>query len=145
MFAATMRRVALLVTAAASVACAPAAKSASSAPRRDRNTISIDELKAAQDVSTLYDVVQRLHPEWLVPRTQGAVGNNTGMSVTGNESDSSIQVYMDTQHAGGLEVLKQFTPNQAMQLKFYSASEAQARFGNGNLNGVIQIVTSMKR
>ncbi|HVX41121.1 MAG TPA: hypothetical protein VHB25_16255 [Gemmatimonadaceae bacterium] len=143
MLARTLRRFVLLVTAAATAACAAAAGSASAGPRHDRNTISADELKETQ-ASTLYDVVQRIHPEWLVPHTQGTVGV-PGSAVSGSGSDTDIQVFLDTQHAGGLEVLKQFTPTQAAQLKFYSSSEAQARFGNGNLNGVIQIVTMAKR
>ena len=141
MFAVSLRRALLLVTAATTVACAAATSGASAGPRRDRNTITADDLKETQ-AATLYDVVQRLHPEWLVPHTQGSVG---GRAVSGSGSDTDIQVFMDTQHAGGLEVLKQFSPTQATQLKFYSSSEAQARFGNGNLNGVIQIVTSTRR
>src|SRR5690348_3282916 len=104
MFAVSLRRALLLVTAATTVGCAAATSGASAGPRRDRNTITADDLKDTQ-ASTLYDVVQRLHPEWLVPHTQGSVG---GRATSG--SDTDIQVYMDTQHAGGLDVLKQFTP-----------------------------------
>lgn len=142
MIATTLRRVVLLITAATTVACAASAGGASPGPRRDRNTITADELKATQ-ASTLYDVVQRLHPEWLVPHTQGTLGAS-GSGMSGAGSDTNIQVFMDTQHAGSVDVLRQFTPSQATQLKFYSSSEAQARFGNGNLNGVIQIVTMAK-
>lgn len=143
MLAATLRRFILFVTAVATVGCAAATSGASTGPRHDRNTISTDELTSTQ-ASTLYDVVQRIHPEWLVPHTQGTLGV-PGSAVSGSGTDSDIQVFLDTQHAGGLEVLKQFTPTQAAQLKFYSSSEAQARFGNGNLNGVIQIITMGKR
>lgn len=143
MFATALRRAVLLITAATTVACAAASGGTSAGPRRDRNTITTDELRTTQ-ASTLFDVVQRLHPEWLVPHTQGAVGSASGRSITGSGSDTDIQVFMDTQHAGSIEILKQFTPSQASQLKFYSSSEAQARFGNGNLNGVIQIVTMVK-
>lgn len=127
-------------TSAASAAGAPGSPAAPArAPRRDRSVISGDDLRATQ-ASTLYDAVQRYHPEWLVARTGGG-GSSTGLS-SGN---TEVQVFIDAQHAGGLDVLRQFAPSQAASLKFYTGSEAESRWGTGYLNGVIQIVTAAKR
>ncbi len=87
-------------------------------------------------VSSLYDVVQRLHPEWFTQRQAAKVAKAPGAST----SDNSIQVYLGRQHVGNTDVLKQMSPNGTASLKYYSASEAQGRFGNGNLNGAIQVL-----
>ena len=56
-----------------------------------------------------------------------------------------MQVYIDSQRIGTSEMLKQIVVSSAASLKYYSAAEAQTRFGNGNLSGVIQVVSVMKR
>jgi hypothetical protein len=56
-----------------------------------------------------------------------------------NGPDDGIQVYLDTQRAGSIDVLRQLPSSAASSLRFFSASEAQSHFGLGNLHGVIQI------
>ena len=73
----------------------------------------------------------------LPPSREGRLGRTAG--------DQGIHVYIDSQRAGSTEILKQISVSSAASLKFYSPSEAQARFGNGNLSGVIQIISVMKR
>jgi hypothetical protein len=104
---------------------------APAAARRDRTTITADELSQIE-ASNLFEVVQHLHPDWLTPHNASAIRGGAA---------TDIMVYIDTQRAGTSEYLKQMAVNSAAGLKFYSASEAQARFGNGNLNGVIQVIT----
>ena len=111
------------------------------APRRDRSVITYDDMKDLQ-LSNMYDVVQRLHPEWLIQRNAAGMGQRSSRSSGGNDTD--VAVYFDMQRAGTTEMLKQMPITPANYLKYYSASEAQARFGNGNLNGVIQVVTVSK-
>jgi hypothetical protein len=93
-------------------------------------------------VSNLYDAVQRLHPEWLVQRNAASMGRASGRSSGTNDTD--VQVYFDMQRAGNTDMLKQLPVSSVASLKYYTASEAQARFGNGNLNGVIQVITVAK-
>lgn len=136
------------VTALASVACLSVGACASAggssgvaeagAPHRDRSVITYDDMKDLQ-LSNLFDVVQRLHPEWLIQRNAAGMGQRTSRSSGGNDTD--VAVYFDSQRAGTVDMLKQMPITPANSLKYYSASEAQARFGNGNLNGVIQVVT----
>jgi outer membrane receptor for ferrienterochelin and colicin len=132
----------LMVAAASSPGCGASHGVASeesttpSAGRRNAATITAEDIRKL-DVSNLYDVVQRLHPEWLTAR-------NAGASARGS-SANEVQVYIDNQRAGATDVLRQLTANSAVSLHHFSPSEAQGRFGNGNLNGVIQVVMVANR
>jgi hypothetical protein len=124
------RFAAALILAASAVGCGSAGGARqTSAPRSSANVLVATDLE--KDASTnLYDAIQRLRPEWfrraLVRTSTGAPG---------------ISVYLDNQRAGTLDVLRQFQPNSVASVRYYSASEAQSRFGIDNLNGAIQIVT----
>ena len=128
-------RAACLAATCAIAACASggAGASSTSGPQRSRTQITAAEIKATK-ATTLYEVVERLHPEWLSSRGPKTLGGATG------QIDTGVQVYIDTQAAGTVEVLRQFPITSAALLKYYSAADAQTRFGLGNLNGVIQIV-----
>ena len=132
---ATFLRVACLAAAGAIAACASGGSStaSTSGPQRSRTQITAAEITAT-NATTLYEVVERLHPEWLSSRGPKTLGGATG------QIDTGVQVYIDTQAAGTVEVLRQFPITSAALLKYYSAADAQTRFGLGNLNGVIQII-----
>jgi hypothetical protein len=116
---------------------------AAGTPKRDRSTISADDMKSL-DLSNLYDVIQRLHPEWLVQRSNPSMSGGSRSRGSAASSDPSIQVYMDMQHAGNIDMLKQIPINAASALKYYSPSEAEAKFGTGNSNSVIQVLTTKR-
>jgi hypothetical protein len=105
--------------------------------RSDRSTITNEELQATRETS-LYNAIQRLRPEWL--RSRGATSIASGMA--GNQGADAINVYQDLQKLGSLDVLRSMPLTQAGSLKFYSAGEAQQRFGTGNPSGAIQIITA---
>ena len=132
---ALLLRVACVVATGAIVACASGGSStgSTSGPQRSRTQITAAEITAT-NATTLYEVVERLHPEWLSSRGPKTLGGATG------QIDTGVQVYIDTQAAGTVEVLRQFPITSAALLKYYSAADAQTRFGLGNLNGVIQII-----
>lgn len=145
-------RLAACAVVSAVAACASAAGSASSSDatagtsqsptpgRRDRTLITKSELRELP-TSNLYDVVQRLHPDWLLKRTSATLGTATGRTPA---SDIDVQVFIGSQRAGTVDILKQLPVDGIESLKYYSASEAQGRFGNGNMNGAIQITMSAK-
>ena len=110
--------------------------SAAPAPRTDRSVITADDLRASRETS-LYNAIQRLRPDWL--RTRGATSLGGGTTSQGSDA---INVYMDQQRLGTVEVLKSMALTAASSLRFYSAADAQMRFGTGNPNGAIQIVTT---
>jgi hypothetical protein len=103
----------------------------------NRSVIGGEELSNTHETN-LYNAVQRLRPDWL--RTRGSTSISTGMQ--GNQSADAVNVYQDLQKLGTIEVLRSMSLTQATSLRFYTAAEAQLRFGTGNPNGVIQIVTA---
>jgi hypothetical protein len=108
--------------------------------RRDRTVITAADIREVT-ASNLYEVVQRIHPEWLVRRGASTLSAITGRAAS---TETDVQVYIGTQRTGNTEILKQLATSGIESIKYYSASEAQSRFGNGNLNGVIQVNMSAK-
>ena len=111
------------------VSCASAGGSRQSS--NNDAVITLDEIESSHQ-PTLYDVVRALRPNWL----------RTAPTAVRGDADSGISVYLDSQRAGGVDVLRQMPSTSASSLRYYGASEAQSRFGLGNLHGVIQIVSS---
>ena len=130
------RRLVLVILASLAAACAGPANSASSAPRRDSSVITAEDMTRVQ-ATNLYDVVHRLHPEWLNQRTAATVGS---LNSAAPAQPIDVQVFLDSQHIGTSETLKQLTVSTTQSLKYYTAAEAQTLFGAGNLNGVIQVI-----
>lgn len=138
-------RMGFIAVAGLALACGKTAVADESAPnpnpRRTRDAISHDELNQMPALN-LYEVVQRIHPEWLVARNQATVGGRNSQTASGQ---SGVQVYIDTQRLGNVEMLRQISVNAAASLKYYSSSEAQSRFGVGNTSGAIQIISAATR
>lgn len=137
---ASLSHIAYVAAAGAIVACASggaspetAATSSGGAPQRSRTQITAAEIRST-NATTLYEVVERLHPEWLSSRGPKTLGGSA------SRIDTGVQVYIDTQPAGTADVLRQFPMTSVALMKYYSAADAQTRFGLGNLNGVIQII-----
>ncbi len=144
-----LHHIAFIAAAATGLACASAtggsvvpsgavtSGAAVSPANTNRSIISGEELTNSHETS-LYTAIQRLRPDWL--RTRGPSSISAGRS--GNQDPDAVNVYQDLQKLGSVDVLRSMSLTQATSLKFYSASEAQLRFGTGNPNGVIQILTA---
>jgi hypothetical protein len=130
------RALPVVIVASFAAACAGPANSGSSAPRRDSSVITAEDMTRVQ-ATNLYDVVHRLHPEWLNQRTAATVGS---LNNAAPAQPIDVQVFIDSQHIGTSETLKQLVVSTTTALKYYTAAEAQTRFGAGNLNGVIQVI-----
>jgi hypothetical protein len=130
------RRLIIVTLAGVAAACAGPAGSASTSPRHDSTVITAEDMTRVQ-ATNLYDVVHRLHPEWLNQRTAATVGS---LDTRAPAQPIDVQVFLDSQHIGTSETLKQLVVSTTSSLKYYSAAEAQTRFGAGNLNGVIQVI-----
>jgi len=111
---------------------AAACASAGGTPKSSSHdgVITSEEIEISHQ-PTLFDVIRALRPHWLTTTP-------TGLR---SDADAGISVYLDSQRAGSIDVLRQLPSTSASSLRFYSASEAQSRFGLGNLHGVIQIVS----
>jgi hypothetical protein len=130
------RRLIIVTLVGVAAACAGPAGSASTSPRHDSTVITAEDMTRVQ-ATNLYDVVHRLHPEWLNQRTAATVGS---LDTRAPAQPIDVQVFLDSQHIGTSETLKQLVVSTTSSLKYYSAAEAQTRFGAGNLNGVIQVI-----
>jgi hypothetical protein len=107
------------------------------APRPSNDRVLGEEEILASKATSLYDVVRLLRPNWL--RRSGT----RPTSFTG--APAEIVVYLDGQRYGELESLARLSPTSVRFAEFLSASEAQARFGQGNLGGVIHVHTHATR
>jgi len=124
---------ALLLTACASGTGGTARTSASTA-RRDPNLITAEEIASKQG-QTLYDVVRALRPAWMLrSRPTTLMPQNEGQLI----------VYVDGTRFGNIESLRQFVPNAVQTVRYYSPSDAEARFGPGHLHGAIEVITSAR-
>lgn len=117
-----------VVVVLALAACASSGSSSSS----PRGPIITSEEVASVSVSSTYELVQRLRPQWLRPRGSfSAVSPEASLPV----------VYSDGMRLGGLERLRDITPNDVAEVRYLSAADATTRFGTGHAGGVIEVIT----
>ena len=122
----------------ASLAIAPACSSAGGGsgdalpptPRQDRNLILQDELQRTA-VSDLFEAIRNLRPQWL----------RQSPTVLRQGGEGSILVYLDGVRYGDPSSLRQISVNIVQEVRYLSASEAQARYGTMDLHGVIAVTT----
>lgn len=126
-------------------ACSSSSSSGSSAtPKPGPNLITADEI-ARVNVQNAYEAVQKLRPAMLRQRQvasangQGGVMKDapTGSSVAAGE----VMVYMDNTRLGDVEQLRQISVASIAAVRYFSASEAQTKWGSGHAGGVIEVIT----
>jgi hypothetical protein len=123
-----------LVTACGGGAGTGAAADPATPKRRDPSVISEEELRSAS-ISSVYDAIRRLRPSWrLQPQPTVILGQN----------ESEFFVYVDGTRFGNVASLRQMQPSGILSIRYFSPSEAEARFGPGHLRGAIEIVTSRR-
>ena len=102
-------------------------------PGSSSSTITEDEIVASHGTNA-YDVVSRLRgATFLAVR-----GKN---SLDPREPPPEIHVYLDGVSYGGVNSLKNIPASQIAMIKFYRGYEAETKFGNGNVAGVIEVLT----
>ncbi len=126
-----VREIATVAALAAAAACASTGQRPGE-PRRDENLITAEELRAVPPTN-LSEYIQSHRPRWLERNYAPVL---TAARVQG------VVVYVDNQEYGGADVLRTMSTRGVREVRYYSPSEAQARFGPGYINGVIQVVTS---
>jgi len=118
--------------AAAGTACArqPEMKNISTSPN---STITEDEIVGSH-ATNAYEAVSRLRgATFLAVR-----GKN---SVDPREPPPEIHVYVDGLGYGGVNALRNIPASQVAMIRFYRGFEAETKFGNGNVAGVIEVLT----
>jgi hypothetical protein len=105
-------------------------KSAPRAPRaaaRDRNLITAEEMRDRNYINA-YDAIAAMRPNWLTARGADSFNNPT-----------QVRVYFDTADMGSVSALRSFAPTSFSYVRYYSGTEATARWGPGHGEGVIFI------
>jgi hypothetical protein len=82
---------------------------------------------------TAYDVVSRVHGEYLHSRGRQSLDPNT--------PETPAHVYVDDTFYGDISTLKAVPASQLAEVRFYQAYEAQYKFGSGHMGGVVQLIT----
>jgi hypothetical protein len=95
---------------------------------QSRDVLTAEDLLAT-GASNVYDAIQKLHSEWLRPRTP----NSSIMY------PPVVLVYLNGQPAGGVESLRSLPVAGVATAEFYSASDATTRWGTSNTGGAIAI------
>ena len=116
-----------LITMAAALGCATT--SGTTGARSSSNIITEQEITDAH-VSTAYEVIQKLRPNFLVGR--GSTSFNSKGLGTPN-------VYVDGQRFGDMNSLNTIAAIQVAGIRYYTVSEGSTRFGLDNTSGVIEI------
>ena len=99
--------------------------------RSSSNHITPEEIASLEGnvVMTARQVIHRLRPSWLRPRSSTARGRHTPV------------VFQDGVQLGGLETLDDMDMRHIMEFRYLSASDATNRYGTGYPGGIIQVFT----
>ncbi|HEY8832775.1 MAG TPA: hypothetical protein VIM21_09690 [Gemmatimonadaceae bacterium] len=129
-----------LMTAAALMGCAATNSAPSSgAPTRKANILTFDEISAAHaDVTTAYDAVARLRPNWLA-------SHGVTSAIGGGTDTEYATVFIDGQPYGGIESLRNIPVYHVGEFRYYSITEAGAKYGlRGGSSGVIELTMNLQ-
>ena len=111
-----------------------AAANTSTTPRRgSANLITQAEIEATH-LETIYDVIERLRPNWY--RTRGGRSE-----VSAGASSSAIRVYLNGSPLGDISSLRSVQAASVKQAELLNAADATTRFGTNHDSGAI-LVTS---
>jgi len=123
---------ALLVVAPALLLASCTTRPGAPTPRSDPNLITAEEI-AAKPGPTLYDVVRALRPAWMMRNRPTALMP---------QNEGELIVYVDGTRYDNIDSLRKFVPNAVQTVRYYSPSDAEARFGPGHLHGAIEVITA---
>ena len=104
---------------------------ASNAPQSQRDVITEEEIASSSAVNA-YEAVQKLRGTFLSDR-----GKTT---ILGN-SPSKPTVYVDGVQYGDITSLRSISATVVQSIRLYRAYEAEQRYGNGVMGGVIEVTT----
>jgi hypothetical protein len=135
-----IRRLVLLLGFAAQTACsnglAGAPHTAAGAVTRDHSVIDAADMEPLQ-VANLYEAVEKLHPEWI----RGRQTNRASRDRDGQILAGQAELFIDGARQGSIDLMRSMRVQDVTMIRFYSASEAQAKFGMGNMTTVIALTT----
>jgi hypothetical protein len=102
---------------------------------RDPNVITAEDIQKSHTYNA-YDAVSMLRPGFL----------NTHGATTINGGDTGFpRVYLNHLFFGDLQSLRTLDVHGIREIHFYNGTQAQTRFGMGNVSGVIEIISDAGR
>jgi len=118
------------IAVVAVLACA----SAGTSQKKIGTLLTAQEIADAHaDITTAYDAVARLRPNWLAPH--GAMSSNVDVS-------PYATVYVDGQRTGSIDALKNVQAYYVVDMRYYDVTQAGARFGiRAGTGGAIEVRT----
>ena len=97
----------------------------------DRDTITEDEIASSSAVNA-YEAVQRLRGNFL---------SNRGKTTILGKSSPMPVVYLDGVRYGEVQSLRNISATQVQSIHLYRAYDAQQKYGNDVMGGVIEVST----
>ena len=97
----------------------------------DRDTITEAEIASSSAVNA-YEAVQRLRGNFL---------SNRGKTTILGKSSALPIVYLDGVRFGEVQSLRNISASQVEAIRLYRAWEAQQKYGNDVMGGVIEVTT----
>jgi hypothetical protein len=157
----TLRIVTVAAAAVLAAALTAHAQQVSETSNRDRKLITTEEIDAAR-VNTAYEVVEKLHPEYLrrIGRVQslgaGRLVRGSRGAATGAASDAGMEsaedayvrpeeeqrmtaVFVDGTDMGGIEELQRIQSNLVEEIRYLTGPDAGAKYGPRFSAGVIEV------
>jgi hypothetical protein len=95
-------------------------------------TITESEIDSAH-AATAYDVIHKLRPQFLISRGK--------LSLDTRVAPALPRIYLDDQFYGDAAVLRGISTSTIESIRYYSAADAQYKYGHDNAAGVIAITT----
>lgn len=108
-------------------------------PKANPEVISKAEIDA-QPFRDAYDIVQLLRPAWFSKTSGSSSTRRIGVSTSNSAIGAGLLVYLDNARMGGVEALRQITPNAIESLRFMDAATATAMLpgiGSSVITGAI--------
>ena len=102
-----------------------------SRPSGSSNVITQEEIEAA-DATNVYDIIARLHGNYLSDRGRISLKSNT---------HSRAVVFFNDQEYGIPETMRNIPPGRVSEIRFFPGTDALARFGAQYGGGVIQLIS----
>ena len=95
----------------------------------DQNLLTRADIEST-DQANAYDIVRTLRPRWLQTRGPSSF-----------RLQEPVRVYIDGTRMGGPRALETVPRISIEEIRYYSATEAQARWGLNHTNGAIEVIT----
>lgn len=99
-----------------------------------QNVITREQIDATQ-AANVYELIARLHGNFLNDRGR--------VSIMTNQHARAV-VFLNDQEYGIPETLRNFSPDHVGEIRFFSGTDAVARFGAQYGGGVIQIISRVE-